>query len=334
MTSKKSPDDNRHSMLWIGLVIFVILAVAVGWVSLILHGRSRSAPAPAAVRLKVPSIPAPRPETNPEIIPDQQEQLSEPDPTETQSEQWVDIEQETAEQLQSGGIELKQSLQDQDKSTGADNAVPEPTVTTETAAPQSNIPAESEYAVTAREPKTTAFDPEEDGSQDMSTFEKVEVEDLEPQLVQSKKNDVSGYPSAEDKSTSEVAPSRPIFPQESKKKGNITTETQIQSQLAVQPEQPKAESVEPPKDGATIAKPVNKAPFSLQAGAFLTKTYADKKMAELIAKGYDAYIFETIDNQQRRWFTVRFGHFESREQAIMFLNLFKKKEKMTAVIKK
>ena len=70
--------------------------------------------------------------------------------------------------------------------------------------------------------------------------------------------------------------------------------------------------------------------FTIQVGAYLTKTYADQTVSQLIEKGYDAYIFQRTDKKQRLWYLVRFGHFQDRVAASQVLTTFKDQERMDA----
>lgn len=89
----------------------------------------------------------------------------------------------------------------------------------------------------------------------------------------------------------------------------------------------------PQSDSATMPpEAITAAPFTIQVGAFLTKTYADDKIAVLSQKGYEPYIFEVTDAKKRSWYAVRFGHFETRDQAAQSLSEFKTKEKMDGII--
>lgn len=92
------------------------------------------------------------------------------------------------------------------------------------------------------------------------------------------------------------------------------------------PVEPKTTSSEP----VPLATPL--APYTIQVGAFRVKTYADDIMAQLSKGGYAPYIFETADANQKPWYAVRIGHYETRSQATQALLEFKQKEKMDAII--
>lgn len=74
------------------------------------------------------------------------------------------------------------------------------------------------------------------------------------------------------------------------------------------------------------------APFTIQVGAYRNKANADEVLSKLTKKGYAPFIFQVTDGQQRSFYMVRFGHFDSREEAAKALDAFKLKEKTAAVI--
>jgi len=74
------------------------------------------------------------------------------------------------------------------------------------------------------------------------------------------------------------------------------------------------------------------APFSVQVGAYLTKTNAERMVSQLMDKGYDAYIFQRTDKKQRVWHLVRFGRFHNREAAAQAMQAFKDQEQMDASV--
>lgn len=74
------------------------------------------------------------------------------------------------------------------------------------------------------------------------------------------------------------------------------------------------------------------APYTIQVGAFRLKTHAMDTMARLDRKGYKPYLFETTSANKKTWYGVRFGQFETRDQAAQALIEFKAKEKMDGII--
>jgi cell division protein FtsN len=99
--------------------------------------------------------------------------------------------------------------------------------------------------------------------------------------------------------------------------------------------QPDPTVAEPQTAPAAMApEPVASAAYTIQVGSFRTKTYADKKVATLTQKGYKPFIFEVSDANQRKWYAVRFGRFETSEKAAQFLSEFKKKENIDGIIRR
>jgi|GEM_PF-2784871 len=72
--------------------------------------------------------------------------------------------------------------------------------------------------------------------------------------------------------------------------------------------------------------------YSIQAGAFLFKDNAEKRLSELKGKGYNAYIFETTDHLNRKWHAVKTADFTTLQKASSALAQFTRKENMPAVI--
>jgi cell division protein FtsN len=88
------------------------------------------------------------------------------------------------------------------------------------------------------------------------------------------------------------------------------------------------------------AKPAPKQPpkqqmdaqFTIQAGAYRNKEYAENTMALLSGKGYEAYIDMNTDAKSRAWYLVRFGYFPTRQAARWALNAYQDKEQKRALI--
>ncbi len=329
MKSKKSPGGKKRPMLWIGLIIFVILAAAIGWKTQFLTNRSTPTPPPVIVRAKVPPMPPPRPRKNPEIISDQYELTRKPDAVELKPGENIPLDHSTPDQVTSERAELEQNLQD--KVPRVESVTPKASVLAETIAPQAVISAEPKEPVAIQKSNAMTSGLEGDRSQVMSTPEQVEPENVEPKLDQSKENvEVGNLVPKEAPPSGMVVPQPVVAP--GSEEADKTPETEAENQLTAQPDQQKVIPVAPPNAVPPEPKSDTKAPFSLQVGAYLTKEYADDQMAELRNRGYDSFIFKTTDKKQRTWYTVRFGHFESREKATLSLSKFKEKEKMTAII--
>lgn len=74
------------------------------------------------------------------------------------------------------------------------------------------------------------------------------------------------------------------------------------------------------------------APYTIQVGAFRVKAHAMATKAKLASKGYSSYIYETMGANKKPWYGVRFGQFETRDQANQALAAFKTKEKMDGMV--
>ncbi len=97
--------------------------------------------------------------------------------------------------------------------------------------------------------------------------------------------------------------------------------------------EPAARKPEPaPKTVTAKTDPNKPAPFTIQVGAYLTKAYAEEKQTDLEQRGYEPFVYQTTDKQQRTWYMVRVGRFEDRPAAETFLSDFTAKENMPAVI--
>jgi cell division protein FtsN len=74
------------------------------------------------------------------------------------------------------------------------------------------------------------------------------------------------------------------------------------------------------------------APFAVQVGAFRTKSNADRQISRLQEKGFDAYLYEKNDKDQRAWYFVRFGRFESYGAAQRALKAYTAQEQAEGAI--
>jgi hypothetical protein len=73
--------------------------------------------------------------------------------------------------------------------------------------------------------------------------------------------------------------------------------------------------------------------FSVQVGAFRSKTNAGKLAALLREKGYEARQLPLTDYNNRSWYTVRLGSYSSLKSAQEKAGAFSEKEKMTATVR-
>lgn len=107
---------------------------------------------------------------------------------------------------------------------------------------------------------------------------------------------------------------------------------------------PPAEDITPPSAERTAADaapaqtaaaedtPETRAPYTIQVGAYRTKSNADRQVAQLREKGFDAYIHEKNDKDQKAWYFVRFGGFEDFGAADKALAAFKEQERMDGAV--
>ena len=76
------------------------------------------------------------------------------------------------------------------------------------------------------------------------------------------------------------------------------------------------------------------APFTVQVGAYRGQDNADRQVALLREKGYDAYLHEKNEKDQRAWYFVRFGRFKNFGSADKALKAFKAQEQMDGTVVK
>jgi type II secretory pathway predicted ATPase ExeA len=76
----------------------------------------------------------------------------------------------------------------------------------------------------------------------------------------------------------------------------------------------------------------SKMTHSVQVGAFLIKTNAERIKSLLKKKGYDARIVIFLDSKKRTWHTVRIGNYPSSEIAKKYANAFTSKEKLESAV--
>lgn len=108
------------------------------------------------------------------------------------------------------------------------------------------------------------------------------------------------------------------------------TETTQPSQPA--PEEATAPATASKQTAAPEKREKKQAPYTIQVGAFRVKAHATETVAKLARKGYQSYISETMSTGKKPWYEVRFGHFETLEQANRALSTFKTKEKLDGMV--
>ena len=102
-------------------------------------------------------------------------------------------------------------------------------------------------------------------------------------------------------------------------------------------------AAELPKPPEAVEKPLPPPPkkkvipppsllYSVQVGAFLRMDRARRHLEMIAAKGYDAYIYQTLDAKSRDWYLVRIGDFSDYPSAHKAMADFKTKQGMDAVV--
>ncbi len=71
----------------------------------------------------------------------------------------------------------------------------------------------------------------------------------------------------------------------------------------------------PPEDSPSLGA-TEKGPFALQVGTFLNESGAEKKIIELKNKGYDPYIFQSLNSRNQTVYAVRIGRYEDYQSAV------------------
>jgi cell division protein FtsN len=95
-----------------------------------------------------------------------------------------------------------------------------------------------------------------------------------------------------------------------------------------------ATEAEPAQTELSPGVPEAATPFTIQVGAYREKDNADRQVALLQEKGFDAYLYEKIDKNQRSWYFVRFGRFGDFGSADKALTAFKGQEHLDGAVVK
>lgn len=67
--------------------------------------------------------------------------------------------------------------------------------------------------------------------------------------------------------------------------------------------------------------------FTVQVGAFLNEKVAERSIAKLNERGYEAFILMIFDANNRAWYTVHVGKFSTKSEAKSAARMFQKREK-------
>jgi cell division protein FtsN len=73
-------------------------------------------------------------------------------------------------------------------------------------------------------------------------------------------------------------------------------------------------------------------PYAIQVGAYRSKNNAERQVAQMQEKGFETYIYEKNDKDQKAWYFVRFGRFGSFNAAKQALNDLKEQQRMDGAI--
>ena len=97
---------------------------------------------------------------------------------------------------------------------------------------------------------------------------------------------------------------------------------------------PKAKTTQPltVKAEKKLSPPASSAPYTIQFGAFRTKTYADKLIVDLQKRGYKPYLVDKTDANNQALYLVRMGRFQTRIEVVDAVARFKEKEHMPAAV--
>jgi cell division septation protein DedD len=93
-----------------------------------------------------------------------------------------------------------------------------------------------------------------------------------------------------------------------------------------------ATQTEPESAPAKLNVTETAAPYTIQVGAYRKKGNADRQVAQMREKGFEAYISEKNDKDQRAWYFVRFGRFGSVNAAKQALTALKEQQKLDGAI--
>lgn len=84
--------------------------------------------------------------------------------------------------------------------------------------------------------------------------------------------------------------------------------------------------------GRGIVKDIGKAPFSVQVGVYKIRENAISMLEDLKKRGYDPYIFQTLNDSKENIYAVRIGDYESIQDAYAVTTHFQAKEHMPAIV--
>jgi len=113
----------------------------------------------------------------------------------------------------------------------------------------------------------------------------------------------------------------------------------VKSEKSLEPPEPKEAVQEVAAVPAAVREPEKRSQLitpmthSIQVGAFRIRNQAQKLMAGMIAKGYQAQIVTVTDSGEKIWYTVRIGDYPSREIAREHADAFSARERMESAVR-
>jgi cell division septation protein DedD len=289
---------NEKGSMVVVLALLAVIVIAAVVLMQLMHGTSTPPPAspPAVVKMKIPPTPRTKPKKANVL----------PPPSEME-----------------GRVETP-SDQPHDDSTPAEANVNSP------AAPASPANASGAAGTPSAQPSVTAG--ADSGSPSATAGAPTAIATRPAQ----KKAEVAPQQKASaDGGKPEQAPApgvdSAVAPGAASKSANDLVETEAAAVAAAKvPETPADQNR--PKPTATATAPEKEAPFTVQVGAFHTKSYADAELEKLKGLGYPAYLFRLLDKKQHPLYLVCFGRFRTLAEAGDAMAAFKKKENMAAVV--
>jgi cell division septation protein DedD len=283
---------SKRLFIWIGLIILIGVISAAGWSVYVTFNRPATETPPPPVRGKIPQM---------------------PQTTSGNTIHRVKIPPAPAQQ--------------QATTATAKEETPAPDTQT-TPAPQ---PRKVDPAPTDQSTEQTPMAPQE-----QPTPEPVEQAVAETPADQSDAPDSKAPPTPEPSPATGETPAAPAA-EPAPENQTVQQDTpdpvsRKQPALSEQSGAPEASGPEPATKQAAKPKPPADSQFTIQVGAYRNKNFAEKAMALLSRKGYEAYIFEDTDTKSRTWHMVRFGHFATHQAAQRALGAYQEKEQKKAII--
>lgn len=283
---------SKRLFIWIGLVILVGVISAAGWSIYVTVNRPVTEAPPPPVRGKIPQIP---PTTSGNTI---HRTKIPPAPAQQQATVAAAKEETPVAEVQATPAPQAQKV---------DPAPTDPSTEQSPMTPQEQSAPEPVKQAVAETP-----------AEQSDAQESIAPPAPEPPPAQS---ETTAAPAAEPEPENQAAKQDTPDPTSTK-----------QPALPEQSGAPSTSEPEPAAKQAVKPKPPADSQFTIQVGAYRNKNYAEKAMALLSRKGYEAYIFENTDSKSRSWYMVRFGHFPTRQAAQWALSAYQDKEQKKAII--